>query len=385
MKYGLFVLGVFLLVAPSAYAGTSLPPTLLFAQASAITTTALGITDSGLLPTNPFYFIKEWGRAIMRATTSGAVPRANLELQFVNEKAAELYQVDAISGVNPNAITTALQNYAGEHGNLQQTLTALPDASQDPSVADVLTTLGTLIPRHERLLDALIQEYSGNSDVTNLISSTKGILERSFLIAATKTAPDQFAQTLQDSLTANLSGELKNTYAAEIVGRLQAAAPQTLSDALIPVYAIFSAQSATEVQTFLATATLEEVTDALRELPDSPERQNVGIRVYEKQKQDLVAPRAAAVRIAPVNISLTDAVLCTTIKSNFDDLWNLFKTNQISAQEYLQKYAILKGQYANCQIPAAEQNSATDTPAQIPVQLPPQIQATTTITAPVFP
>ncbi|MBU6141613.1 hypothetical protein KGO95_00655 [Patescibacteria group bacterium] len=377
MKYGLLLAGVLLLVAPFAYAGTP-QRALLLAQTSAVTAASLGISDSGLLPTNPFYFIKEWGRAIMRATTASGAPQANLELRFINEKAAELQQVDQISGMNASALTTALRSYIREQGMLQSSLQALPEISQDPRVTDVLTAISALTPSHERLLDALAQEYNGETVVENLLSSAKGLLEQSLLTAAGKAAPDQFAQIFQTALTEGLSGDLKNTYAAEIVGRLQAAAPQPISDALAPAYAGFTAQSAAEVQTFLATASLSDATAALQELPDSPERQNVGIQIYEKQKRDLEAPRAAAVLVLPSSGSTsTSAILCSTIKSNFDDLWNLFKTDRMSNQEYLQKYAVLRDQYANCQLPTilpsypasstpAVSSPGTTTPAAVP-------------------
>ncbi len=353
-----------LLVVPFAYAGTP-PRTLLLAQTSAVTAADLGINDPGLLPTNPFYFFKEWGRAIMRATTSGAVPQANLEVRFVNEKAAELQQVDAISGMNVNALTAALRTYDSEQILLQRNLASLPGVSQDPSVSDVLTAISSLTPSHERLLDALTQEYSGETVVEELLSSTKGLLEQSLLTAAGKTAPDQFAQMIQIALTNGLSGSLKNTYAAEIIGRLQTTAAQPITDALAPVYTAFMAQSRAEVQAFLATASLSEVTNALRELPDSPERQQVGIQIYEKQKQDLETPHVMTTPIlSSGNTASTSAILCTTIKSNFDDLWGLFKTNQISGPEYLQKYAVLKDQYANCQLPATTPSvAASSTPA----------------------
>ncbi|MDP2650634.1 MAG: DUF5667 domain-containing protein, partial [bacterium] len=58
-----------------------------------ITISDLGVEKTGILPTNPFYFIKEWGRGAQLLFASDPVRKTELELRFVNEKAAELKSV----------------------------------------------------------------------------------------------------------------------------------------------------------------------------------------------------------------------------------------------------------------------------------------------------
>jgi len=60
------------------------------ASVEEVTTEDLGISDPGLLPTNPFYFLKEWGRGVRQLFAFNPIKKAELELRFTNEKAAEL-------------------------------------------------------------------------------------------------------------------------------------------------------------------------------------------------------------------------------------------------------------------------------------------------------
>ena len=76
-----------------------------------ITIEDLGESTSRILPTSNFYFFKEWGRGIQRVFTFGAVKKAELELKFTNEKAAELKQVEEFQADRPDAIERATDNY----------------------------------------------------------------------------------------------------------------------------------------------------------------------------------------------------------------------------------------------------------------------------------
>ena len=53
-----------------------------------ITFEDLGVVRTGLLPTNPFYFVKEWERKVRLFVAVNPIKRAELELKFTNEKAA---------------------------------------------------------------------------------------------------------------------------------------------------------------------------------------------------------------------------------------------------------------------------------------------------------
>src|SRR3989338_8115513 len=76
-----------------------------------ITTADLGVENPGLLPTNPFYFFKEWGRGIKMFFTFNKVSKAGYELEITNQKAAELKKVQEVEPNDIEALNKALDNY----------------------------------------------------------------------------------------------------------------------------------------------------------------------------------------------------------------------------------------------------------------------------------
>ncbi|MBN1857084.1 MAG: hypothetical protein JW846_09045, partial [Dehalococcoidia bacterium] len=51
------------------------------------------VTDSGMLPSSPFYFLKEAGRSLEYAFTFDSVKKANLTLRFANEDALAIHEL----------------------------------------------------------------------------------------------------------------------------------------------------------------------------------------------------------------------------------------------------------------------------------------------------
>src|SRR3989304_1431905 len=91
---------------------------VLSAVAQDSTSTATDTVDTieenvslGILPTNPFYFLKEWGRELRRAFVFNPVKRAEFELKITDEKAGELEKVSNIDGDNERGIDRAVSNY----------------------------------------------------------------------------------------------------------------------------------------------------------------------------------------------------------------------------------------------------------------------------------
>src|SRR3989338_8089982 len=77
-----------------------------------ITTADLGVENPGLLPTNPFYFFKEWGRGIKMFFTFNCVSKAEYELKIANHKAAELKKVQEAKPDDTEALEEAFDNYS---------------------------------------------------------------------------------------------------------------------------------------------------------------------------------------------------------------------------------------------------------------------------------
>jgi hypothetical protein len=65
--------------------------------------------DVGLLPSNPFYFLKEWRRDLRGFFTINPIKRAELELQIIREKSAEIKKLRLI-----DALRLKLEEYTAD-------------------------------------------------------------------------------------------------------------------------------------------------------------------------------------------------------------------------------------------------------------------------------
>ena len=91
MKTLLLLLSLFLLAfAGAAFAQEAETSVEAVVEAETITAADLGVGDSGLLPTSPFYFFKEIGRGLQRAFTFNSVAKTELETLKIQADNAEM-------------------------------------------------------------------------------------------------------------------------------------------------------------------------------------------------------------------------------------------------------------------------------------------------------
>lgn len=114
----------------------------------------LGVQSSGLLPSNPFYFLKEWGRGFRKLITPNAVKKAVFELNILNEKAAELKKLEEITDGSEAALGSALKSYIDSADQLRADLMAIKEDSNAGS-AELAGDLISRALRHFRLLNDL--------------------------------------------------------------------------------------------------------------------------------------------------------------------------------------------------------------------------------------
>src|SRR3989344_3868730 len=150
------------------------------------------IENPGILPTNPFYFLKEWRRGFQRFFTTNPVAKAELELKIVNEKAAEVVKVQEALPENTEAISEALENYRLSQERLRSRLEAMKETYKNPNLAKLLEKLAERVARHEKLFSDLAEKFSGNTELSTSVKGVRsGILEL-VNAAAQKDEPDNF-------------------------------------------------------------------------------------------------------------------------------------------------------------------------------------------------
>ena len=110
-----------------------------------VTSSDLGVTEVGTLPTSYFYFFKEWNRGASRMFTWNALASAELELNITNEKAAEMIEVEKADPKDAHGIQKAIKNYTRATENLSTRLSLLKENSENPKVATLLEKVSLFI------------------------------------------------------------------------------------------------------------------------------------------------------------------------------------------------------------------------------------------------
>jgi hypothetical protein len=140
-----------------------------------ITLNDLGVSDTGLLPSNPFYFSEEWMRDLQKIFTTGPVDRADLELQILNDKAAELLMASQLSPTDQDALSDAVSNYGNELQEMDSDLQSLNTKGAD--VDSMLKELTGKLLMHYQLLEGIKAENGeGNGEIGSVQERIYNIL-----------------------------------------------------------------------------------------------------------------------------------------------------------------------------------------------------------------
>jgi len=98
----------------------------------------LGVKNPLILPDNPLYFLKEWGRGIQSLLTFDSVKKAALKEKVSNEKLIELQKM-VEENKNSKKIENAINNYQNSVEDLKNVADKIKDkAEQNPEVGKFL-------------------------------------------------------------------------------------------------------------------------------------------------------------------------------------------------------------------------------------------------------
>ena len=241
-------------------------------EAETVTTADLGVPDPGLLPTNPFYFLKEWGRTVRQVFTLNPVSKAELELRIVNEKAAETKKVQESRPGETEAIQEALRNYQESQTRLKTRIEGLKETSQNPNVDRLLGELADRTVKHEKLFDELAKKFEGQTETQSLVKETKEKLEESAAAGAEKDEPAKFAAKLEKALVESKGSELKHVRSVEIIDRLSQKSSENVRQSLERLRSDFSARLGDDLKEILEKQGSEAVQQTIAELPGDASR-----------------------------------------------------------------------------------------------------------------
>src|SRR3989344_4336546 len=205
----------------SGLAGSSLAQEGTSAPEETITIKDLGISDTGILPSSPFFFFKEMGRGLQSFVTFNPVAKAELELKFTNEKAAEIKKITETQPQNTQAIQRALTNYQKNQTNLRARLEAMKETSRNPKVDELLNKLTDKVVKHEKLFDEISFKFQGKENIAKAVRDIMAGSEDVMGEASKKDDAAKFASRLEKVLLQEKGGDLKHMRSLEIIDRLK--------------------------------------------------------------------------------------------------------------------------------------------------------------------
>ena len=118
---------------------------------------ALGLRRRiGLLPTSPFYFLKEWWRGLKVGWIRDPIKKSEAQLQILSEKLAETEAI-AQKAPKPEVLEKAFSNYANSMDKLKTRLEGLEETSENPNIDKLLDRISEAEIRHSEVLDKILE------------------------------------------------------------------------------------------------------------------------------------------------------------------------------------------------------------------------------------
>jgi HEPN domain-containing protein len=248
-----------------------------------------------LLPTSPFYFLKEWGRGIRMFFTFDPIAKAELELKIANEKAAELAAIVEKEPQNEKAIEKALSNYQKSRERLSKRLESLKETSQNPNVDRLLSKVIDQELKHIEFFDTLIKRFEGKRTAV-IISGYPGRREPIWLNTSfSKDDPEKFIQRVKSALEGLPERELKSLRAVEVIDRLSENLKPEMVAPLVKVREEYSQKLVDEIGKLSEGVGAEikpQIAETIKSLPGDPVKhlmileeieQNANLRGIEKK------------------------------------------------------------------------------------------------------
>lgn len=264
----------------------------------------------GLLPTSPFYFLKEWRRNLGRFLAFDQDRRAELELRFVEEKAAEIEKIKELKPDNVQALMIALRNYERGQERLKSNLQALPEGPRAERLLDQATKR---MLNHSLLFDRTMQNVEARKEVRQLTEEVKQKIDASVIATA-----ERFIVRLEESLLRPGQEKLHYFRSFEIINRLKAKASEELLPRLLVLEEKVLTALEEEIRIIIEQEGREALTQALQSLPGDPLRRTALIEEIKTKINPQLAEELLKANEAVEKMFLEKADIAERAKEQFE-------------------------------------------------------------------
>lgn len=180
-----------------------------------------------ILPDNPLYVFKSWGRGLQKAFTFDPVKKAELELKHANNKLIECETLIEKKGddVDPKLINKVLGSAESDLDSLAKRADTIKDRKGDDKelVDDFTDKLADRQIKHAKFLDRLAEKLPETikTEILDKLTEVKeASLENSAKVLGTVETAEELAETLTAALDAQAGSEFKNFKNLEVLEAL---------------------------------------------------------------------------------------------------------------------------------------------------------------------
>ncbi|GEM_PF-959939 len=220
--------GLLFFVAVAAFLAFSNP-----ALAQDVSLEDLGVENTGLLPSNPFYFFKEWGRNIRKSLSFGDLRKAELQLGILNEQAAEIKKLSDIGSDSFEGFERAVINYEYNANLLKERLVVL---KINPATGKFLDLLLDRALKHQEILNELYNKFKSEEGIEGFYESTTNALDSLSNVVAFVPGNLEDAKKFRERFQLAVlkqKGELREFLAAEFIDRFEDKVSKSAKDEII--------------------------------------------------------------------------------------------------------------------------------------------------------
>lgn len=194
-----------------------------------VTHTDLGVGDPKILPGNPLYAFKGFARNIRSAATFNPAKKAELKLQFANERIIEAKKLDE-RGADPEAIKKAIENYQKEVGNVKFQVEKLRSGTDKARIEEVVGKIADNQIKQYKLLDGFMK---GHEDIAPEIEAQKTeAMKRMSESMATVVDPAVLQQKFTEAMAKKQGSSFRQFKNIEILEQIKDSLPEAAKGAI---------------------------------------------------------------------------------------------------------------------------------------------------------
>lgn len=210
--------------------------------------------DPIILPTSPFYFVKELRRDFMRFFARDPLSQIVLEMDFLDEKAAELKKIHDLKPDDYTAVQESLNNYKKTQDELRTRLERISSIQKERDRDTLVQELFDRLANHAKLFNSILSAYKENKQVSDDVDIAKEKIANSAASASRVVSEKKLKEILKSSFA---STTLENaTSELEMMQRIKNAATEAVRHSFEDIEMELSGITTTVSSTISTTTTI---------------------------------------------------------------------------------------------------------------------------------